>query len=87
MEQILAFVLGVSTVAFIWVVVVTFRTAKKVKGLEQTTVDIENTLGRESENIHRRISETESALYSHIDSRLDRLEAKITKEYRQVLKG
>jgi len=87
MEQILAFVLGVSTVAFIWVVVVTFKTAKKVKGLEQTTVDIENNLGRESEHIHRRISETESALYSQMDSRLDRLEAKITKEYKQVLKG
>jgi hypothetical protein len=32
MEQILAFVLGVSTVAFVWVVVVAFKTASKVKG-------------------------------------------------------
>lgn len=87
MEQILAFILGVSTVAFIWVVVVTFRTAKKVKGLEQTTVDIENTIGRESESIHRRVSETESTLYSQMDSRLDKLETKIAREYKQIIKG
>jgi len=35
MEQILAFVLGVGAVAFVWVVVTAFKTLKKVKQIEQ----------------------------------------------------
>jgi hypothetical protein len=60
MEQILAFVLGVSAVAFVWVVVVAFKTAKQVKELKKDIIDLH------------------SGSISYTDSRVDRLEQKLT---------
>jgi hypothetical protein len=50
MEQILAFVLGVSAVAFVWVVVVVFKTANLVKQNEESNVNIEQYVLTETMN-------------------------------------
>ena len=93
MEQILAFVLGVSAVVFVWTVVVMFRTASKVRNIEDTIQNIYQVLERNDEQLHRRIDQeidrTDKLignLYSVIDSRFDKFEAKVTKE-KQVIKG
>ncbi len=92
-EQILAFILGVSAVAFIWVVVVTFKTAKLAKQNEESIRDIAEWISRNDEMVNRRIdqeidrtNQVADNIYSTIDSRLDKLEAKITNN-KQVLKG
>ena len=96
MEQILAFVLGGSVVVIVWAVVVAFRTAKLTKQNEQSIRNVEEWISRNDEMVNRRIDQeidrTDSAvsnIYSAMDSRLDKLEAKITKEQgsKQVLKG
>lgn len=84
MEQILAFVLGVSAVAFIWVVVVVFKTAKLAKQNEQSILNIEQWVHRDDELLNRRIDQEidrVNQIYNdcirHTDSRVDRLESKI----------
>jgi hypothetical protein len=93
MEQILAFVLGVSAVAFIWVVVVVFKTAKLAKQNEQSIINIEQYVSRNDELVNRRMDQEidrvdliYTNVLSTLDSRLDKLEAKITKE-KQLIKG
>ena len=93
MEQILAFVLGVSAVVFVWTVVVTFRTASRVKYLEQYLEQVERNSKESDGDIHRRIDQeidrTDKLvrdLYSVIDSRFDKFEARVIKE-KQVIKG
>ena len=93
MEQILAFVLGVGAVAFVWAVVVAFRTAKLAKQNEQSIRNVEEWISRNDEMVNRRIDQEIDRtnrmigdIYSVIDSRFDKFEAKITKD-KQVLKG
>ncbi len=85
MEQISAFVLGVSAVTFIWVVVVAFRTASKVAKQEKQLTEIENWISRNDELVNRRIDQEidrVNKLYSdcisYTDSRVDKLEQKLT---------
>jgi hypothetical protein len=85
MEQILAFVLGVSAVAFIWVVVVAFKTASKVKELEKDIMDLNDWIQRNDELVNRRIDQEidrtnnlHSDSISFTNSRVDKLEAKLT---------
>ena len=84
MEQILAFVLGVSAVLLVWGVVVVFKTASKVKGFEKQFQSIYSSLINRDELVNRRIDQeidrvdkiySESIRYT--DSRVDKLEAKI----------
>lgn len=84
MEQILAFVLGVSAVAFVWVVVVVFKTASKVKVLERQLTDHESVINRNDELVNRRmdqeidrVNQIANDCIRHTDSRVDRLESKI----------
>ena len=84
MEQILAFVLGVSAVAFVWVVVVAFKTAKLAKQNEQSILNIEQYVSRYDELVNRRIdqeidrvNQIANDCIRHTDSRVDKLEAKI----------
>ena len=84
MEQILAFVLGVSAVAFIWVVVVVFKTAKLAKQNEQSILNIEQYVSRNDELVNRRmdqeidrVNQIANDCIKHTDSRVDRLEAKL----------
>ena len=84
MEQILAFVLGVSAVAFIWVVVVVFKTTKLAKQNEQSILNIEQYVSRNDELVNRRmdqeidrVNQIANDCIRHTDSRVDRLESKI----------
>ena len=83
MEQILAFVLGVSAVAFVWVVVVVFKTAKLAKQNEQSILNIEQYVSRNDELVNRRmdqeiyrVNQIANDCIRHTDSRVDRLEQK-----------
>ncbi len=93
MEQIAAFVLGVSAVVFIWTVAVAFRTANLAKQNEKHIRNMEEWISRNDELLNRRIDEEINRtdkmigdLYSVIDSRFDKFEAKVTNN-KQVLKG
>ena len=92
MEQILAFVLGVGAVAFVWAVVVAFKTTKKVKQIEQAITGQQDWIQRNDEMINRRIDQEidrTNNMYNdcirHTDSRVDKLESKITTK--ELLKG
>jgi ribosome-associated translation inhibitor RaiA len=93
MEQILAFVLGAGAGLVIWGVVVAFKTAKLAKQNETSIRNVEEWISRDDEMVNRRIdqeidrvNQLADKIYSAIDSRLDKLETKITKE-KQILKG
>ena len=101
MEQILAFVLGVSAVVFVWGIVVAFKTSKQVKNIESALEGIFHQMDRNDEMINRRIDQEidrVDKIYSecirHTDSRVDKLEAKLTsvdedgcKPAKKILKG
>ncbi len=93
MTEILAFILGVSAGLLIWGVVVVYRTAKLAKQNEQSIRNIEEWISKNDEIVNRRIDQeidrTDKMIgdiYSVIDSRFDKFEAKITNN-KQVLKG
>jgi len=93
MEQILAFVLGAGAGLVIWGVVVAFKTAKLAKQNEESIRNVEEWISRNDERVNLRIdqeidrvNQLADKIYSAIDSRLDKLETKITKE-KQILKG
>jgi len=84
MEQILAFVLGVSGALLVWGVVVAFKTAKLAKQNEQSILNIEQWIHRNDELVNRRIDQEIDRVnrlhqdsISFTDSRVDKLEAKI----------
>ena len=83
MEQILAFVLGVGAVTFVWVVVVAFKTVKKVKQIEQWITGHQEWIQRNDEMTNRRIDQEVDRVNQiandcirHTDSRVDKLEQK-----------
>jgi len=93
MEQILAFVLGLGIGTSILVVVSVFKTVKKVQQLEKQVTDIELVISGNERGINRRVDQEIDRtdrlvgdVYSFIDSRFDKFEARITKE-KQVIKG
>jgi len=100
MEQILAFGLGVGAVAFVWVVVAAFKAASKISKLEtnlqdtinliddnnKTGYDRDLALDRRVDQEIDRVDLIFTNVLSTLDSRLDKLEAKITKE-KQLIKG
>lgn len=84
MTEILAFVLGVSAVAFVWVVVVAFKTASKVKEIEKQFQALYAELNQRGELVNRRIDQEINRVeqiynecIGYTDSRVDKLEAKI----------
>ena len=96
MENILAFVLGVSAVAFVWVVVVAFKTASKVKELERAISGNQDWINQNDQLVNRRIDQEIDRVNSlHDDSisftnsRVDKLEQKLTekKTKKQLIKG
>ena len=94
MEQILAFVLGVSAVAFVWVVVVVFKTAKLAEQNEQSIRNLEEWISRNDELINRRIDQEIDRVNNlhedsikHTDSRVDKLEEKLTSGPKKLIKG
>ena len=94
MEQILAFVLGVGIALLGWGVVVAFRTASKVAKQEKELTEIQNWISRNDELVNRRIDQEVdrvNKLYSDCisftDSRVDKLEQKLTSTPKEILKG
>jgi len=92
MEQILAFVLGAGAGLVIWGVVVAFRTAKLAKQNEQSILHIEEWILKNDESVNRRIdqeidrvNDLHTDSIRHTDSRVDKLELKITTK--EILKG
>jgi len=86
MEQILAFVLGAGAGLIIWGVVVAFKTAKLAKQNETSIRNVEEWISRNDEMVNRRIDQEidrvnkmDTDMYSFIDSRLDKLENKLSK--------
>jgi len=84
MEEILAFILGVSAVTFVWVIVVAFKTASRVKETEKTLEGIVHMLNRNDEMVNRRIdqeidrtNDIHRECIRYTDSRVDKLETKI----------
>ena len=94
MEQILAFVLGVGIALFVWGVVVAFKTVKKVKQIEQMITSHQEWILRNDELVNRRIDQEVDRTNNifndcirHTDSRVDKLEAKLTSTPKEILKG
>lgn len=94
MEQILAFVLGVSIALFVWGVMVVFKTAKLAKQNEQSIRNIEEWVHRDDELVNRRIDQEVDRTNSifndcikYTDSRVDKLEQKLTSTPKEILKG
>jgi hypothetical protein len=92
MEQILAFVLGVGAVVLVWAVVVAFKTAKLAKQNEQSIRNLGQWISRNDEMVNRRIDQEIDRVnriandcIKHTDSRVDKLESKITTK--ETLKG
>ena len=84
MEQILAFVLGVGVALLVWGVVVAFKTAKRVKQVDNIIQDIYSVIERNDELVNRRmdqeidrVNQIANDCIRHTDSRVDRLESKI----------
>lgn len=84
MEEILSFVLGVSAVAFVWVVVVAFKTASKVRELEKAISQTQDWINQKDQLVNRRIDQEVdrvdllyTKVLSILDSRIDKLEAKL----------
>ena len=98
MEQILAFVLGVSAGVLIWAVVVAFRTTKKVNTLSEKLDGVLYQIDRNDELLNRRIdghidftTNLHKDSLSYTDSRVDKLEQKFigttgAKEIQQPIK-
>lgn len=93
METLVTFSLGAGTVLIIIGVVVMFKLVKQVKELEtslSSTIDViyqnEQMLNRRIDQEIDRVDQITNNIYSVIDSRLDKLEAKITNN-KQVLRG
>lgn len=94
MTEILAFILGVSAVAFAWVVVVAFKTVRKSKEIDQSFSGHREWISANDQAINRRVDqemERVDNIYNdcirHTDSRVDKLEAKVFATPKEILKG
>jgi len=90
-EQILAFVLGAGSVFLIWGVVVAFRTARKLKSVQEELPNIYDGINTHSDELHRRIDqeinrteELHKESIKHTDSRVDKLESKFEAKFNEV---
>jgi ribosome-associated translation inhibitor RaiA len=76
--EILSFVLGIASVVVIAVAIVAVYAFVKVRQVKQELQNTQLTLSTEIENVYRTIHEEKISMYSSIDSRLDKLESKLT---------
>lgn len=86
METLVTFGLGAVTVLIILGIVVMFKLVRQVKELKLTTQNLEMWVERNDEMVNRRIdgeidrvNKMDTDVYSFIDSRLDKLENKLSK--------
>jgi ribosome-associated translation inhibitor RaiA len=76
--EILSFVLGIASVVVIAVAIVAVYAFVKVRQVKQELQSTQLALSTEIENVHRVIHDEKMNMYSSIDSRLDKLESKLT---------
>jgi len=76
--NIISFILGMSLVVVIAVAVVAVMAFVKVKNHDKEIEDLHQTLGREFENQNRDRESIVQDIYRTIDSRLDKLESRMT---------
>lgn len=91
MEQILAFVLGVSIVPFIWGVMVVFKTSRNLKSVQHELPNIyeiinsiEETLNRRIDQEIDRVNEIHAESNKYIDSRVDKLDSRFESKFNDV---
>ena len=94
METLVTFGLGAGTVLIVIGVAVVFKLVKQVKELVKYITDIEIVINRNEEMLNRRIDQEINRvddihirLDSAIDSRLDKMETRLTRETKQLIKG
>lgn len=96
MEQILAFVLGVSAALLVWGVVVAFKTASKVKEIERAISGNQDWITQNDQLVNRRIDQEIDRVdqiyrecIKHTDSRVDKLEQKYLDQTKskELIKG
>jgi cell division protein ZapA (FtsZ GTPase activity inhibitor) len=87
METLVTFGLGAVTVLIILGIVVVFKLVKQVRELKSFAQILETWVERNDELVNRRIdgeinrvNKMDTDLYSFIDSRLDKLENKLSKQ-------
>jgi hypothetical protein len=100
--ETLSFILGIGAVLGIAGVAVLVKTVVEVNRLQKFATKLELAIADSIEkqindndlSVHRRIDQEidrvntiTTNVYSAIDSRLDKLETKLTREFKQVLKG
>ena len=90
-EQILAFVLGVGSVPLIRGVVLAFRTARKLKEVQEEIPNIYLRITEMDEQLNRRIDQEVDRVdgihresIKHADSRVDKLESRIDSKFNDV---
>jgi predicted PurR-regulated permease PerM len=80
--DILSFVLGIAVVVIIGLSVISVIAFFKVRKIERQIEEIESAIYREIQSeiaeTHRRIDDLEKEVFSQLDSRLDKLENKLT---------
>ncbi len=76
--ETLSFVLGMASVVVIAVAIVAVYAFVKVKQVKQELQSTQLSLRSEIENVYRTIHDEKISMYSSIDSRLDKLESKLT---------
>jgi cob(I)alamin adenosyltransferase len=79
--DILSFVLGIAVVVIIGLSIISVIAFFKVKKIEKQIERLEwnwYTIGTEIAETHRRIDDLEREFFSQLDSRLDKLENKLT---------
>ena len=93
METLVTFGLGAGAVLIILGIVAVVRLVRQVNELEKIVMDLDIVINQNEQMLNRRIDQEidrvdniTSNVYSHIDSRLDKLETKIINN-KQVLKG
>ena len=92
--ETLSFILGIGAVLVIAGAVVLVKTVMQVAELKKLTEVYEQIIQDNDLSVHRRIDQEidrvntlTTNVYSAIDSRLDKLETKLTREFKQLLKG
>ena len=93
METLVTFGLGAGAVLIVLGIVAVVRLVNQVNDLEKIVMDLDIVINQNEQMLNRRIDQEidrvdniTSNVYSHIDSRLDKLETKIINN-KQVLKG
>jgi ribosome-associated translation inhibitor RaiA len=76
--ETLSFVLGMALVVVIAIAIVAIYAFVKVRQVKQELQSTQLTLSSEIENVYRVIHDEKNNMYSSIDSRLDKLESKLT---------